>query len=528
MALNNISRVYCLVRADNEPQAMQRVICSLIHRKVYHRLPLVARRKITALPSSFAQSNLGLSPSIYEEIANGLLGVVHCAWSVNFNMQLSSFERGNVAGVANLLSLCRSARPPASMNFCSSVSTCSQATDIPVPERVPDLEWAQGMGYAQSKAVAEHLCDNAAHQGITARVLRVGQIIGDTRQGVWNAQEALPMMMQTALTVGALPTLRETPSWLPVDIVAKAVVEITLSDAGSIFANVTNPRTFDWVKDLLPALRKSGLSFDEVEPKEWVRRLRNSNPNPIVNPPIKLLDFFASKYDKEGSEFAFSKPFVTSVACSLSPSLAAAPILEQGLVDSFIKHFLRGPWATKSDRASSKTVVVVAGPCGTGKTTVGTAIAREANVPFIEGDSLHTEAAVAGMNSGIPVTEEYRRDWLDRLVKHAAEVVIELGYGTVVVSCSALTVASRSRIREGLRSVSASALFLDLQADRSVLTKRVMQRQGHYMSDAMVDGQVDLYEGAGIEEVDVIPVDSEATQDAVMTEINFILGIVKN
>ncbi|KAH7184539.1 uncharacterized protein B0J16DRAFT_355259 [Fusarium flagelliforme] len=326
-----ISKVYCLVRASDEPQALLRVKQSMLDRKVYHNLSLNARRKIIALPSDLSDAHLGLQDDVYTSITTDLHTVIHCAWSVNFNMQLSSFEKGNIAGVKHLIDLCQAAGPSASMNFCSSVSTCSQSEVIPVPEAAPSFAWAQGMGYAQSKSVAENLCARAAEAGVNARVLRIGQIVADTTHGIWNAQEGVPMMMQTAVTIGALPKLTETPSWLPVDTVAEAVVDISLSDCGSVFTNVTNPRSFDWTRDLLPALRQAGLTFDELEPKEWVQRLRASNPDPAANPPIKLVDFFASKYDKD--EFSPSKPFATAKACALSPALANAPVLNQDFVN---------------------------------------------------------------------------------------------------------------------------------------------------------------------------------------------------
>ncbi|KAK7408942.1 hypothetical protein QQX98_008886 [Neonectria punicea] len=336
-----INRIYCLVRAPSPSEALERVKNFMVQRRVYHTLSLAARRKLVVLPSDLSDSKLGLSDLDYESITQDLQVVIHCAWSVNFNMQLSSFAP-SISGVANLITLCKSSTSPASMNFCSSVSTCSRATVLPVPEAVPSLEWAQGMGYAQPKSVAEHLCAKAATQGVTARVLRVGQIVGDTKHGIWNAREAVPMILQTAVTVGALPKLKETPSWLPVDTVAEAVTEIALSDAGSVVTNVTNPKMFSWSNDLLPALRNAGLSFEEVEPKEWVQRLRFSNPDPTVNPPIKLVDFFASKYDND--DFTPSKPFETKVATSLSPALANAPVLDQDLVNKFIRYFLNSSW----------------------------------------------------------------------------------------------------------------------------------------------------------------------------------------
>jgi thioester reductase-like protein len=157
------------------------------------------------------------------------------------------------------------------LRLLSSVSTVSRCPNLHTPEVVADLDWPHGMGYAQSKCVAEHLCVVAAQKtGVKARVLRVGQIVADTVHGVWNDTEAIPLMMQSALSVGALPKLQASPSWTPVDVIAKAVTEIALSNANSCVANVTNAKTFSWTDDHLPSLREAGLKFDEVEPKEWV------------------------------------------------------------------------------------------------------------------------------------------------------------------------------------------------------------------------------------------------------------------
>ena len=89
---------------------------------------------------------------------------------------------------------------------------------------------------------------------MTTHILRIGQIIGDTKNGIWNANEAIPMTLQTAITIKALPQLDEWHYWLPVDQVAKTIVEITQSNAPSGVANIVNPNAFHWTKDLLPSL----------------------------------------------------------------------------------------------------------------------------------------------------------------------------------------------------------------------------------------------------------------------------------
>ncbi|KAL7940944.1 acetyl-CoA synthetase-like protein [Trichoderma barbatum] len=518
----DVDQIYCLVRARDLTHGHKRVISSMIQRRVYHSLSLSSRRKIIVLPSDLEELDLGLSKSTYEAITEKLSAVIHCAWSVNFNMQLSSFEKGNISGVSHLISLCQSTQPPATMNFCSSVSTCSQATVVPVPERSPDFAWAQNMGYAQSKAVAEHICAKASSQGVTTRVLRVGQIIGDTEHGVWNAQEAVPMMIQTAITVGALPKLQETPSWLPVDAVADAVIDISLSDAGSVFANVTNPHVFSWNNDLLPALRKCGLIFDEVEPKEWIKRLRASNPDPIANPPIKLTDFFASKYDRDS--FSPSKTFATDVARSLSPALNKVPNLLEEHVAKFVSYLTERAWKiSASPIVAQKMAIVMIGPCGTGKSTIGKSISRTLDVPFIEGDELHSRLAVEKMRSGVSLTDDDRISWLDRINQRATGTLFDLAYDSVVISCSALKEDYRNQIRHHMSARKIKVIFVNLQADREVLVKRLQEREGHYMSGDLVDSQIDLYEEPSGKEYDIVPVDAGEGEKAVIASVRWLL-----
>ncbi|KAK1984707.1 male sterility protein [Colletotrichum cereale] len=521
-----VQTIYCLTRASSDADAARRVKSSLIQRRLYHALPASSRRKLVALAADLADPGLGLAEETYGRIKRDLRLVIHAAWSVNFNMRLSSFEKSNIAGVNHLIALCRQAgvggSSPASFNFCSSVSTTVRATTTPVPEAAPELEWAQGMGYAQSKVVAEHLCARATGAGIRSRVLRIGQIVADTRHGVWNATEAIPLMLQTAVTVGALPRLRETPSWLPVDTVAQGVVDISLSDADGVFANVANARTFRWTEDLLPALRAAGLDFEEVEPREWIRRLRASDPDPIANPPIKLVDFFASKYDRD--DFAPSKTYATDNACSLSPALARAPVLDQQLVDKFVGYFKANHWA-KQDQRSAKTVVVVAGPCGSGKSTLAASLASWLEAPFVEGDSLHSKDAVEKMGGNVPLTDEDRTAWLSRIGKRAVEAVENLGYDSVVISCSALRKSYRDTLRgivEGRDGV--GIVFLDLQCDPDTLVGRISERKGHYMLVGMVEGQVEVYEAAGVGELDVLPVEAEGRPEEVFEEAKWLLG----
>lgn len=529
---SSIVRVYAFNRARDTKSATRRTIASLVARKVWHSLPLQARRKIVSIPVDLSQKDLGFDKDLYTQVSSQLSGsgsIIHAAWSVNFNLQLSSFEKDNIAGVAHLLALSRASG--AAFNFCSSVSAVARhPNDKPVPEEAPKFEWAQGMGYAQAKSVSENLCARAAAGSSTpVRVLRIGQIVADTVHGLWNATEGVPLSMQTAMTVGALPSLKnETPSWLPVDVVGKTVAEISLSSPTSdaaTFTNIANHRTFSWDNNLLPALRAAGLSFDVVSPREWVARLRASNPDPKVNPPIKLVDFFAGKYDKEPEEILPSKQYVTDTARGLSPALAGAPVADEGFVKTFVGQFLATSWGTQEDKkVETKRVVIVAGPCGSGKTVLASALSKSSGAPFVEGDSLHTKAAVEAMRSGRPLGEEDRAPWLGRINRRVEEALTELGWDEVVVSCSGL----KKSYRDELRKVKgAKVVFLDLQASPETLLERVKGREGHYMTPELVQSQLETYEGVGVEEEDVYPVDAEGKIEDVVEEAEWALEMLK-
>jgi thioester reductase-like protein len=137
--------------------------------------------------------------------------LIHCAWSVNFNLRLTSFEK-DIAGTKNLIELCVHSRwpKPAIFSFCSSIGTMLNAESDPVSKALPaKLPDAQNTGYAQSKLVAENLCQIAADRtGMTTHILQIGQIVGDTNKGIWNANEAILITLQTSTTtINAHPQL---------------------------------------------------------------------------------------------------------------------------------------------------------------------------------------------------------------------------------------------------------------------------------------------------------------------------------
>lgn len=125
------------------------------------------------------------------------------------------------------------------------------------------------------------------------------------------------------------------------------------------------------------------------------------------------------------------------------------------------------------------------GVSGCGKSTLGALLARELDCPFLEGDEFHDAQAVAKMRAGLPLDDNDRWPWLDRLGAAAAEAL--RSGGQVVAACSALRRPYRERLSA---AIAAPTRFVLLDASYDELLRRLTQRAGHYMPASLLDSQL--------------------------------------
>ena len=143
------------------------------------------------------------------------------------------------------------------------------------------------------------------------------------------------------------------------------------------------------------------------------------------------------------------------------------------------------------------TVLVVMGVSGSGKTTIGLALARRLHFEFIEGDEFHTRANREKMHAGVPLTEDDRLPWLQALRSRIDALLAR--QGNAVLTCSALRQSYRDVLTtNGVR-------FIYLKVSGAVARARLARRRGHFFNPALLESQILTLE----EPKDVMVVDAD-------------------
>jgi gluconokinase len=127
---------------------------------------------------------------------------------------------------------------------------------------------------------------------------------------------------------------------------------------------------------------------------------------------------------------------------------------------------------------------VVMGITGSGKSSVGAALAQRLGVDFVEGDDYHPPENVRRMASGIPLTDDDRAGWLQALATRIREAK-DAGTG-LVLTCSAL----KRSYRDVLRTAAPELQFVFLKGPRAVIAERLAGRRGHFMAASLLDSQL--------------------------------------
>ncbi|MEU6083147.1 amino acid adenylation domain-containing protein [Streptomyces sp. NPDC047108] len=266
--------VHCLVRAGSPEEGLRRIAENARRYRVEDGLDL---SRVRVVAGDLAQERFGLAPAEYRDLAGRIGCVYHAAAHINFAAPYVSVRPANVDGFVRVAEFCTDTvlKPLHHMSTLAVFSPEGPAAEID-EDSVPGTPDGLGIGYAQSKWVAEQLALKARERGVPVTVHRIGRIGPDTATGACRTDDFFWLQIKSFLQLGLAPREPGPPvDLLPADVVADAVVLLSRSPAAhNRNVHVFHPVGMEW-KTVFAALTSLGAPPRLVSTGEWLAALES-------------------------------------------------------------------------------------------------------------------------------------------------------------------------------------------------------------------------------------------------------------
>ena len=164
---------------------------------------------------------------------------------------------------------------------------------------------------------------------------------------------------------------------------------------------------------------------------------------------------------------------------------------------------------------TSSTILVLMGVSGSGKTTIGEAIARLSGATFADGDDYHSAANKAKMAAGHALSDADRGPWLETL-NGVLKGWFAAGINGVL-ACSALKQTYRATLAAGMPGGAVD--FVLLEGSKEMIAARLAARHHDYMNPTLLDSQLQMLEPHPADDPHEFSVVNDRDPDVVAGEI---------
>lgn len=353
------ARIHCLVRAPDEKHALERIRAA--HQR-YVRRDLASER-VLPLVGDLTEPLLGLSERRFDELAGSLDAIHHLGGEVNFIYPYHQLRAANVAATREVVRLAgRSRGIP--VHYLSSLAVLAGFGAAGVPEVTEEtpLDHAQrlGVGYVESKWVAEALLLGAAAAGLPVSIVRTNDVTGDLANGVMNTRTEICALVKYIVDSGSCPDVRLMLDFVPADRFSRAFAHLAAHAraAGDVY-HVASPRPVP-LGALADRLRARGYPVEEVPYPAWVEGLVRFAAGHPTHPMTPFVPLFVDRCP--GTELSISEMYFrptfplfdrSKAERALRGSGIELPPVNESLLDLYIGQLLSSGWLGAAPAAAS-------------------------------------------------------------------------------------------------------------------------------------------------------------------------------
>jgi amino acid adenylation domain-containing protein/thioester reductase-like protein len=303
------ARVHCLVRARDGAAALSRIR----HAAERYKLAVPSADRVVPLAGDLAEPRLGLSDAAFRDLARGLDAIYHPGALVNFIYPYQDLRDANVAGTREVIRLAGLYRgiPVHHVSTTAVLAGLGAAGTRKATEETP-LAHPEllGMGYVETKYVAEELLRAARRAGLPVAIYRPLDIVGSVHTGAWSTATEMAALTRFIADTGLAPDIDLPLDFVAADVCAAAIRHISVTEgaAGRTY-HLASPESTP-LGVLVGRLRDRGYQVVELPFADWVRELARQAARDPSHPMAAFLPLFV---DRGPSGLTVAEMYVRSV-----------------------------------------------------------------------------------------------------------------------------------------------------------------------------------------------------------------------
>jgi thioester reductase-like protein len=301
------ANIHCIVRAQDDQAAIAKLEKAIAFAHMETECPDLgvggkSWSRIKVINADLSKKRFGLSDETWNQLADSIDSVYHCATWVNTLFPYQVLRPANVESTVQLIKLCLTGKKPRkAFHYISTLSAISKSVGWTPEFSIATTAKLFGFhGYPLTKRVCEMLIANVEEllPDWPVVIYRPGSIVGHRKTGHINIEAFIHKLICGMVQFGSYPISKKWSfdmDWVPVDFASRSIVHISQS-GGTMRSprryNICNPysRYSMSINRLAQFIKEYGYNLEPMTFRLWRKNLAStfdSAPNTNALEPLR-------------------------------------------------------------------------------------------------------------------------------------------------------------------------------------------------------------------------------------------------